>query len=253
MRILIADDEAPLRAWLRRLLAAEAPAAEIVAEAGNGREALERIRSLQPDVAFLDIRMPELSGLEVAARAAGACKVVFVTAYDEFAVAAFEQAAVDYLVKPVTPERLRSTLARLGQPADRASETELVRALLRRLEGAADAATAPARTPLRWLRVGSDEAVRLVDVGEVDFFRAADKYTEVHQGTQAWLVRTSLSELEADLDPEAFWRIHRSILVRVQAIADVQRDLMGRFWVHLAAGGAPLPVSRTHAHLFHRN
>lgn len=250
MRVLIADDEAPLRSWLRRLLAERAPGVEVVGEAANGREALDRIRTLQPDVAFLDIRMPELSGLEVAAQAAGLCRIVFVTAYDEFAVAAFEQAAVDYLVKPVTAERLDRTLARLAQAPVAADEAALVRALLKKLD--APAATT-GKTTLRWLRVGTDETVHLVDVGEVDFFRAADKYTEVHQGERAWLVRNSLSELEKELDAQAFWRIHRSILVRVAAIREAKRDLMGRLWVHLASGGAPLPVSRAHAHLFNRS
>lgn len=250
MRVLIADDEAPLRSWLRRLLAERAPGVEVVGEAANGREALDRIRTLQPDVAFLDIRMPELSGLEVAAQAGGLCRIVFVTAYDEFAVAAFEQAAVDYLVKPVTAERLDRTLARLAQAPVAADEAALVRALLKKLD--APAATA-GKTTLRWLRVGTDETVHLVDVGEVDFFRAADKYTEVHQGERAWLVRNSLSELEKELDAQAFWRIHRSILVRVAAIREAKRDLMGRLWVHLASGGAPLPVSRAHAHLFNRS
>jgi DNA-binding LytR/AlgR family response regulator len=248
VRVLIADDEAPLRAWLKRLLAELSPQAEVVGEAANGTEALASIRSLRPDVAFLDIRMPGLSGLEVAARAEGACRIVFVTAHDEFALAAFEQAAVDYLVKPVSPERLGNTLRRLGQPHAAADSAALLQALLKRLE---QGTAQPGR--LRWLRVGDDESVRLIDIVQVDFLKAADKYTEVHQADQAWLVRTALSELEKDLDPDRFWRIHRSLIVRVEAIREARRDVMGRIRVHLHSGGSALPVSRAHAHLFSRN
>ena len=243
MRLLIADDEAPLRAWLRRLLGEVAPAAEIVAEAADGDSALARIEELQPDCALLDIRMPGLSGLEVAARIKVPCRVIFVTAYDEFAVEAFEQAAVDYLLKPVTAERLAKAMARL-QTAVPASDA-LLRTLIARL------GPPPAPTqPLRWLRVGSGDSLRLIDVAEVDRFEAADKYTTLHVAGQEWLIRTSLKELEQQLDADAFWRIHRGTLVRVAAIREVRRDLMGRLWVELKSGGKPLPVSRSYAHLF---
>jgi DNA-binding LytR/AlgR family response regulator len=250
MRLLIADDEAPLRAWLRQLLAQIAPTVDIVAEASDGASALEQIERLRPDAALLDIRMPGLSGLDVAARISVPCRVVFVTAYDEFALQAFEQAAVDYLLKPVTAERLAKTLQRLQQPA--AAETNsgtataaLLEQLLARLAGAPpDTAIAP----LRWLRVGDGDTVRLIDVNEVDHFTAADKYTTVHIGAQAWLIRVSLKELEQQLDPQTFWRIHRACLVRVAAIREVRRDLMGRTWVELRSGAPALAVSRSHAH-----
>lgn len=251
MRIVIADDEAPLRAWLRRLLLEQLPGAEIVAEAGNGTEALAAIAAHAPTVAFLDIRMPELSGLEVASRLQGACRIVFVTAYDQFAVHAFEHAAVDYLVKPVTPERLQKTLARLAEPQPAPASTErLLQTLLAKLDTPPAPATQPA---LRWLRVGSDDTVHLLDVRDVDFFKAADKYTEAHSRGKIWLVRTPLSELEKQLDADEFWRIHRSIVVRVAAIGQAQRDLMGRLSVRLIHDGPALPVSRSHAHLFNRN
>ncbi len=245
MRILIADDEAPLRHWLRRLLAERAPWIDVAGEAANGNEALDMLRALRPDAAFLDIRMPGLSGLEVAAQAGNLCRMVFVTAYDEFAVNAFEQAATDYLLKPVTPERLDRTLERLRSPMA-PDAAGLMQSLLDRLE-------APVASGLRWLRVGSDESTQLVDVRQVDYFKAADKYTEVHQGTSSWLVRISLSELEKQLAPDEFWRIHRSLVVRVQAIAEARRDLMGRLWVHLRDGAVPLPVSQAHACLFRRH
>jgi DNA-binding LytR/AlgR family response regulator len=242
LRLLIADDEPPLRDWLRRLLAEVAPNAEIVAEAGDGDTALAQIEALRPDVAFLDIRMPGLSGLEVAARATAPCRIVFVTAYDEFAVQAFEQAAVDYLLKPVTAERLARTIERL-QTSPAPDQAALLRELLARLDS-------PRLQTLRWLRVGNGEAVEMLDVNTVDRFEAADKYTTVHAGPREWLIRTPLKELERQLDGEAFWRVHRGTLLRVAAIRRVQRDLMGRWWAELQSGGAPVAISRRYAHLF---
>lgn len=243
MRLLIADDEAPLRAWLTRLLAEVAPHAEIVGEAADGDTALARIEALKPDAALLDIRMPGLSGLEVAARIGVPCRVIFVTAHDEFAVQAFEQAAVDYLLKPVTAARLAMALERLPRTAP--PDEALLRELLVRLGPAATRAQ-----PLRWLRAGNGASLRLVDVAEVDRFEAADKYTTIHVGDKEWLIRTSLKDLERQLDPQVFWRIHRGTLVRVAAIREVRRDLMGRLWVELKNGDKPLPVSRGYAHLF---
>lgn len=251
MRVLIADDEAPLRSWLKRLLAEQAPAVEVVAEAADGAEALAAIERLRPDVAFLDIRMPELSGLEVAARIGVPCRIVFVTAYDEFALQAFEQAAVDYLLKPVSGERLAKTLERLNASAAATPEPQAAALMQELLEKLAPRTAAGGG--LRWLRVGDEARVQLVDIDSVDYFKAADKYTEVHVGTKVWLARNSLAELEREMKPDSFWRIHRSLVVRVAAIAEARRDLMGRLWVHLASGGAPLPVSRAHAHLFNLN
>jgi DNA-binding LytR/AlgR family response regulator len=244
LRLIIADDEPPLRAWLRRLLAEVAPDADVIAEAADGNTALAQIERLRPDAALLDIRMPGLSGLEVAARITQPCRVVFITAYDEFAVQAFEQAAVDYLLKPVTAERLAKAMTRLGGGAPPPVQTDLVRRLIERLEHAQ-------RPPvLRWLRVGDGDAVRLIDVAEVDRFEATDKYTTVFSGEHQWLIRVPLKELERQLDPEAFWRVHRGTLVRVAAIRQVRRDLMGRLWLDLRADGAPVPVSRRHAERF---
>lgn len=242
LRLIIADDEAPLRDWLRRLLHELAPDMTIVAEAADGLHALDLIETLQPDAALLDIRMPGLSGLALAQRLETPCRLVFVTAYDQFAVQAFEHAAVDYLLKPVTPERLAITLSRLRQPAPEAPQ-DVLQQLITRL--------GPAHSsPLRWLRVGNGNSLRLLDVMEVDHFEAADKYTLVHVGHQEWLIRLSLKELEQQLDPEIFWRIHRSSLVRVAAIREVNRDLMGRLSLTLHGSNQELPISRSYAHLF---
>lgn len=243
LRLIIADDEPPLRAWLRRLLGEVAPTAEIVGEAADGETALSQIERLQPDAALLDIRMPGLSGLEVAARLKQPCRIIFVTAYDEFAVQAFEQAAVDYLLKPVTAERLGRAMARLDKAAP-AGQAALVQQLLDHL----DRSQRPAG--LRWLRVGDGDTVQLVDVADVDRFEATDKYTTVFAGTRQWLIRVPLKELEQQLDPELFWRVHRGTLVRVAAIRQVRRDLMGRLWLDLHSGGTPVAVSRRHADRF---
>jgi len=243
MRLIVADDEAPLRAWLIRLLGEVAPDAEVVAEAADGASALAAIESLRPDAALLDIHMPGLSGLEVAARITVPCRVIFVTAYEEFAVNAFEQAAVDYLLKPVTAERLAKSLQRLALAAPPGEA--LLRKLLTHLDR-----TAARQQPLRWLRAGNGDSMQLIDVAEVDRFEAADKYTAVHIADRQWLLRTPLKELEGELDAQAFWRIHRGTIVRVAAIREVRRDLMGRLWLDLRSGGSPLAVSRSYAHLF---
>ena len=243
MRLLIADDEPPLRAWLIRLIGEVSPDADIVAEVADGASALAAIESLRPDAALLDIRMPGLSGLEVAARISVPCRVIFVTAYEEFAVDAFEQAAVDYLLKPITAERLARALQRL------AVTTPPGEALLRELLTHLDR-TESRHQPLRWLRAGNGDSMQLIDVAEVDRFEAADKYTAVHIADRQWLLRTPLKELEGELDAQAFWRIHRGTIVRVAAIREVRRDLMGRLWLDLRSGGSPLAVSRSYAHLF---
>ncbi|HTY02935.1 MAG TPA: LytTR family DNA-binding domain-containing protein [Rhodocyclaceae bacterium] len=244
LRLLIADDEAPLRAWLRRLLAQVAPDAELVAECTDGDRALADIDTLRPDVAFLDIRMPGLSGLEVAARAGTRCRVVFVTAYDEFAVEAFERAAVDYLLKPVTADRLAKTMERLGRSPAPDDQTALLKQLLVRLD------TDAKPRSLRWLRVGNADAVQLIDVDQVDRFEAGDKYTTLFVGAREWIVRTPLKEIEQQLDPDQFWRVHRGTVLRVAAIKRVQRDLMGHLWAELEGGGQRVAISRRYAQLF---
>jgi DNA-binding LytR/AlgR family response regulator len=243
MRLLIADDEPPLRAWLAQLLAEAVPDAEIVAEVADGQAALTAIETLKPDAALLDIRMPGLSGLEVAARITVPCRVIFVTAYDEFAVQAFEHAAVDYLLKPVTADRLVTAINRLRTVPSTADQGALLQQLITRLD-------MPESKPLRWLRAGNGDRVQLIDIMEVDRFEAADKYTTVHVGQQEHLIRSSLKELEQQLDPQVFWRVHRGTLVRVAAIREARRDAMGRLWIELHGGGAPVAVSRSYAHLF---
>ena len=247
-RAVIADDEPALRADLERLLADAWPELVVAASVGDGAAALEAFTRLQPDVVFLDIRMPPPSGLEVARRVGPDTAVVFVTAYDEHAVEAFERAAVDYLVKPVSATRLRETVQRLQRwRADRRGaslEPQTIEALMRRL------AAAPAY--LHWLRVGHGERVELVAVEDVCFFRADHKYTAAVTRDCEHIVRTSITELAARLDPERFWRIHRGGIVNVAAIRAARRDLRGRYRLTLKDRPEVLRVSAAYGHLFRR-
>ena len=246
-KALIADDEPALRAELEYRLADTWPELRIVASVGDGAAALEAIERLRPDVAFLDIRMPPPSGLDVARRAGAGTAVVFVTAYDTHAVEAFERAAVDYLLKPVLESRLQETVGRLkrwlaggrGGP-----DRQTLESLIRRL------ADTPAY--LHWLRVGQGERVELVAVDDVCFFRSDRKYTAAVMRDREHLVRTPIAELAARLDPERFWRIHRGVIVNVSAIESARRDLRGRHRLTLKERPEVLRVSAAHGHLFRR-
>lgn len=240
---LIAEDETALRDQLRTRLASLWPDLRIVAEAATGLEAIARFDDTNPDVAFLDIEMPGLSGIEVARKLQGRCHVVFVTAYDEHAVAAFEQGAVDYVLKPFETARLAIAVRRVEQRIGQSPSnlTELLREL---------AAARGARSYLRWINASKGATVRLLTVDEVLYFRADTGYTRVVTAEGEWLIRKSLKELADELDPSSFWTIHRSAIVNANAIAGVVRDLRGRVAVKLKQGGATLPVSDAHAHLF---
>jgi len=240
---LIAEDEAVLRDELRAHLAALWPELRIVGEAGNGFEALQLFDRLAPDLVFLDIQMPGLTGLELARQVGGRCHVVFVTAYDAHAVAAFEQGVIDYVLKPYSVERLALAVHRLREriggapaPLDR---------LLREL-----ASAVPARNYLRWINASQGQEVRLITVDEVLYFQADTKYTRVVTATSEALIRTSLKELQEELDPASFWPIHRSTIVNANAIAGITRDFRGRVLVTLKSRVEKLTVSEAHEHLF---
>lgn len=248
---LIADDESHLAKHLREQLLALWPSLDVVHVARNGAEAADRIAALQPDLAFLDIRMPGLSGLEVAQGIEGATRVVFVTAYDEFAVQAFEQAALDYVLKPVTRERLARTVERLQsmlKAPDSAPDDERLAAALRRLLPAAIGSTTG--TPLRWVRASQGELTHQIDVADVLFFRADDKYTCVQTATAEHLIRTPIAELAAQLDQAVFCQVHRSTLINLQHVAGTRRDEASRLFVRLHGHPQELPVSRAYVHLF---
>ena len=250
---LIADDEPLLREVMLRLLANAWPELEIVALARNGREAVEQFEAQQPDICFLDVHMPGLSGVQAAHHIGRRAHLVFVTAYDEYAVQAFAHGALDYLVKPVEPERLADTVARLQERLRTAQPALNTEALLQQL--AVKLQQDAASTPLRWIRATVGQSLRLIAVDEIDFLRSDVKYTLV-----AWrgdegkpgeaLIRTPLKELMEQLDPSQFAQVHRSVVVNLRAISHVKRGLNETADIHLKGRDEVLPVSRSYLHLF---
>ena len=245
---LIADDEPHLARALVQLLAEQWPALQIVHVARHGLEAADRIAALQPDVAFLDIQMPGLTGLEVAQGIEGATRVVFVTAFDQYAVDAFEASAVDYVLKPVKAERLQRTLERVQRAlaAPTAGDSAQLLATLKKLMPAA--AAAPER--LRWVRASAGELMHQVPVEDVLFFRADDKYTCVQTASSELLIRTPIAELAAQLDPAQFVQVHRSTVVNLAHLQGSRRDESSRLFLRIKGFAQELPVSRAYVHLF---
>lgn len=246
---LIADDEEHLRAHLRGKLARLWPELDIVAEAANGVEAADAIARLAPAVAFLDIKMPGLSGLEVAQGIETDTRLVFVTAYDEFALDAFERAAVDYLVKPVNDERLGRTIERLRRALQDAAPPPELAQLLSQLTRAQQPRTDGAG-PLRWVRASRGNTTSHVPIQDVLFFQSDDKYVVVHTREGEHLIRTPLQELIDGLDPEVFWQVHRSTIVNMEHVAGTRRDDSGRLFVRMRGSDTELPVSRAYVHKF---
>ena len=252
MKAIIADDEQHLAQYLRDRLEHLWPELEIAAIADSGPAALAAIAEHRPDIAFLDIRMPGVTGLEVAAQVRGTTRVVFVTAYDQYAVDAFERDAVDYLLKPVTEERLERTVAKLrsmqGPPPD-------LRPLLDQLT---QHLSARRGRGLRWIRASKrsvdGEITEQSPVSEVLYVQADDKYTCVFardgRGVGEWLIRVPLSELAQQLDADDFVQIHRSVVVNLSAVAGTRRDLAGKTYVRLRDYPRELPVARQYVHLF---
>jgi DNA-binding LytR/AlgR family response regulator len=244
-RALIADDEPHLAQHLASRLAALWPELSLLPLAANGLEALRAIDDEAPDVAFLDIRMPGLTGLDVAGRIDRRTHVVFVTAYDQYAVEAYERDAVDYVLKPVTEARLAKCVERLKRKLDAAERPPALEDLMARLARIVPAGSGR----LRWVRALKGEVVHQIPVDEVLYFRAADKYTSVVTREGESLIRLALADLARDLDPEAFAQIHRSTVVNLAEVASSRRDLGGRVFVKLR-NGTELAVSRAYAHLF---
>lgn len=233
-RILIADDEPMLRAELRESLLALWPEAEVVGEAADGIEAVRMAQQLEPSVAFLDIRMPGLTGLEVARTFGSRTHVVFVTAHDEHALAAFDEGALDYVLKPTDPVRLARSIGRvrerLGTPPP-----DLAR-LMRTLSSKAPAPS--------WLQASVGNAIHFIDLADVIYFCSEHKYTRVVTDSTEAHIRTPLKELAEALDEANFWQIHRGYMVAVKRIAAVARDADGAMWLSLRQHDARLPVSQ---------
>jgi DNA-binding LytR/AlgR family response regulator len=243
---VIADDEDLQRTALRRLLAVVWPELEIVASCEDGIEARDAIARLRPDIAFLDIRMPELSGLAVAGASGGACRVVFTTAYDTHAIEAFKLGAVDYLLKPVTQARLEQTTARLrGQLAGGTADAGAGSSI-----GEPDQGLQSSAPRIRWISTTAGSTIKIFPIEEVLFFEADSRYTRVVSAEDEGLIRKPIKELQAGLDPDQFWQIHRGTLVAVRAIARAHRDELGNITVELRGHPQRLKVSQTYAWRF---
>jgi DNA-binding LytR/AlgR family response regulator len=219
----------------------------IVGEAGNGREAVAMVHSLEPDIVFLDISMPEMDGIQAAKALAGQSHVVFVTAFDQYAISAFEHGAVDYLLKPADPERVALTCqrlrARLQQKPD--PMNDLLEKLSQRMGGGVKP-----REYMRWVQASVGANIRMIPTSDILFFRAEDKYTRVQTAGFEALIRKPIKELIDELDPDEFWQIHRATLVRIDAVEQVSRNFRGKQVVHVKGSEEKLEVSRSFSHLF---
>ena len=249
---LIADDEPLLREALARQLAQVWPELDVVAEARNGREAIKLFETRKPDVCFLDVHMPGVSGIEAAHAIGRRAHLVFVTAYDQYAVQAFAEGVLDYLVKPVEEPRLSETVARLRERLRAAEPALNTEALLQQL--AAQLQRGAAGAPLRWIRAQVGQTLRLIPVDEIDYLRSDAKYTRVAWRGDAGkpaeaLISSPLKELVAQLDPAQFAQVHRSVVVNLRAISHVTRDNDAAA-IHLKGRDEVLPVSRSYLHLF---
>lgn len=248
---LIADDEPLLRKGLIRLLAQAWPELEVVAQARNGREAVEQFEAQLPDICFLDVQMPGLSGVEAARHIGRRAHLVFVTAFDQYAVQAFEHGALDYLVKPVEPTRLADTVGRLRERLLAAQPALDAGALIGQLAAHLSKENAPT---LQWIRASVGQTVRMIAVDDIDFLRSDEKYTRIAwrddgQPTEA-LIRTPLKELATQLDTMQFAQVHRAVVVNLRAIGHVTRGENETAQIHLKGRGDVLPVSRNYLHLF---
>lgn len=252
---LIADDEPHLVQYLKAQLAQAWPGLQIVRTVANGVEAAEAIAELEPDLAFLDIQMPGLTGLEVAQGIEGATRVVFVTAYDQYAVEAFEQGVADYVLKPAERERLQLTVARIKKRLAQREGAESadtgpvpLQQLLHKLSSQMNPSAKPQY--LQWIQATVGQAIQMIPVEDVLFFISDEKYTRVQTARLEALIRKPIKELVDELDPQLFWQIHRSTLVNARAIDGITRDFRGRQLVGVKGLGEKLEVSRSYTHLF---
>lgn len=247
---VIADDERLMREQLRARLSEVWPELQILAEAKNGEEAVTAVREHQPDLAFLDIQMPGMTGIEAARQIGDTCHIVFITAYNEYAVDAFEHGAVDYVLKPAEAERLATTVSRLKKRLG--SKPSDLGALLSQLSAKLDVAgnVAARSSHLQWIQASVGQQLRLIPTADILFFRSDEKYTRVQTESFEALIRKPIKELIDELDPEQFWQIHRATIVNAKSIAGVARDFRGRQLVLIKGHSEKLEVSRNYTHLF---
>jgi DNA-binding LytR/AlgR family response regulator len=245
---IIADDERMMRDQLRSRLEQVWPELEILAEAKNGEEAIQMVATHQPDLVFLDIRMPLKTGLEAAREIGDKTHIVFITAYDQYAIEAFDQGAVDYVLKPADVERLGRTVERLKARLSTTSVPNDMSTMLAQLAKQMGIAAKPAY--LQWIQASIGQELRLIPVEEILFFQSDEKYTRVQTATYEALIRKPVRDLSEELDPSLFWQIHRSTLVNAKAISGVVRDMRGRHLVQVKGLSEKLEVSRSFVHLF---
>ena len=241
---LLAEDEPLMRERLKEKLAEVWPELDIVAEAENGEQALALYEEHRPQLAFLDIRMPGMTGLDVAAAIGGGCHIVFITAYDQYALQAFDAGAVDYLLKPVETERLQTMVERVrGKLAAAPQDLSALVAALR-------ASVPGASTWMKWIKAAVGKQVKLIPITDVVYFQSDTKYTRVVLATGEALIRIPLKELLAELDPEQFWQVHRGTIINLDAVAGVLREDAERQFILLKNRQEKLPISRQFTHLF---
>lgn len=249
LRAIIADDEPNLIRYLQGMLSRLWPELEVTGVANNGAEAISLIREEEPDIAFLDIRMPVFNGLQVAKRVKGECQIVFITAYDEYAIEAFEAAAMDYLLKPVEEPRLQATIDRLTKSF--ASQDDSLDTWQQAFEQVSQQLIRPkAGRYLSWIHAGNGDDTNFIPVDEVHYFKSGEKYTSVVTAAKEYLIRKAIKELAVELEPEKYWQIHRGIIVNAAFISHVTKGLNGGYKLHLKDNNNVLTVSRRYAHLF---
>ncbi|MES2049195.1 MAG: LytTR family DNA-binding domain-containing protein [Pseudomonadota bacterium] len=245
---IIADDERMMRDQLKSRLEQVWPELQILGEAKNGEEAVQMVTTHNPDLVFLDIRMPVKTGIEAAKEIGDKAHVVFITAYDQYAIEAFDQGAVDYVLKPADVDRLSKTVERLKSRLSSATQPNDMGAMLSQLAKQMGIVAKP--NYLHWIQASIGQELRLIPVEEILFFQSDEKYTRVQTATYEALIRKPVRDLIEELDPSLFWQIHRSTLVNAKAISGVVRDMRGRHLVQIKGSTEKLEVSRSFVHLF---
>ncbi|MFZ6863100.1 LytR/AlgR family response regulator transcription factor [Undibacterium sp. Ji67W] len=245
---ILADDERLMRDQLKSRLEQVWPELEILDEAKNGEEAIQLVEKYHPDLVFLDIRMPVKTGLEAAKEIGNKAHIVFITAYDQYAIEAFDHGAVDYVLKPADVERLGKTVERLKSRLKSLTQPNDMSSMLSQLAKQMGISSKP--TYLQWIQASIGQELRLIPVEEILFFQSDEKYTRVQTASYEALIRKPVRDLSEELDPALFWQIHRSTLVNAKAISGVVRDLRGRHLVQIKGSNEKLEVSRSFVHLF---
>ncbi len=248
IRAIIADDEEPIRVYIKAKLSILWPEMIICGEARNGLEALELIENHGPQIAFLDIQMPGLSGLDVARQVAGKCRLVFITAHDQYAVEAFDNEAVDYLLKPITDDRLKKAVERLKKRLNNPFQgpEEIQKTMQMMLQ----AFEKSGKSYLRWIKAQHGDGVIIIPVDDVCYFSKSEKYTRMVTKKKDFLIHKTIQTLEEELDPHEFWRIHRGMIVNARHIEKVSRSITGRGIIRLKERPETLIVSRNYLHIF---